>query len=152
MDHPPHHDHHHDHHPHLPQHHLDDNAFRTEEAVHQTAAVLSQLVALTGGRKVNIIIVIVVIVNVIILIIIVTIVIIDVISLNCDQFKTDDDDGQVVDGRSNQLSSIIVIIIVFISIVIIVILRINRWLVEAATSFQAAPTFSSSAAALGLSR
>ena len=34
--------------------------FRTEEAVQQTAAVLSQLVALTGGRKVDIMIIIII--------------------------------------------------------------------------------------------
>ena len=47
----------------------DDNDFRTEEAVKQTAAVLSQLVALTGGRKVNIVIIVAIVAIVIIVVI-----------------------------------------------------------------------------------
>ena len=46
-----------------------DNDFRTEEAVKQTAAVLSQLVALTGGRKVNIVIIVAIVAIVIIVVI-----------------------------------------------------------------------------------
>ena len=48
----------HNHHCHPHQH--DVVLFRTEEAVQQTAAVLSQLVALTGGRKVDIMIIIII--------------------------------------------------------------------------------------------
>ena len=48
----------HNHHCHPHQH--DVVLFRTEEAVQQTAAVLSQLVALTGGRKVDIMIMIII--------------------------------------------------------------------------------------------